>query len=52
VDLKRSHVYLELEGLLPEAAARVTVNEAYAGGCIGNPLRLEVTPVVCTRNRV
>jgi hypothetical protein len=44
VNLKSARVVLELETLLPEAAARVTINETYAGGFIGSPLRLEITP--------
>ncbi len=39
---------LELEGLAPEAAARVTVNGAYAGGFIDKPLRLDVSRHVKT----
>jgi hypothetical protein len=42
-DLKKSRVYLELDELAPEAAARVTVNDHFAGGFIGRPLRLDVT---------
>ena len=43
VDLKQCRVYLELESLAPEAAARVSVNGTYAGGFISAPLRLDVT---------
>lgn len=43
LDLKKSRVCVEMDGLLPEAAARVTVNGSYAGGFIGKPFRLEVT---------
>jgi len=43
-DLAASRVHLELDSLAPEAAARVTVNGAYAGGFIDKPLRLDVTP--------
>jgi hypothetical protein len=43
LDLRRSRVYLEMDELTPEAAARVTVNGVYAGGFIGKPFRLEVT---------
>ena len=43
VDLSRSRVYLEMDALSPEEAARVTVNGARAGGFIGRPLRLDVT---------
>ncbi len=42
VDLGR-RVYLVLDGLEPEAAARVTINGKEAGGVIGNPLMLEVS---------
>jgi len=44
VNLARSRIYLEMSGVAPEAAARVTVNGEDAGGCIGAPLRLAVTP--------
>ncbi len=43
VDLAKARVYLELEGLSPEEAARVTVNGQDAVGFIGRPLRLDVT---------
>jgi hypothetical protein len=43
VDLAKSRVFLEVDGLIPEAAARVTVNGQVAGGFIGKPLRLEIT---------
>ena len=43
VDLKNSRIYLEVDDLAPEAAARVTVNGHFAGGFIGAPLRLDVT---------
>ena len=36
-------VCLELEGLQPEEAARVSINGQFAGGVIGKPLRLDVT---------
>ena len=35
-------VYLEMVGVAPEQAARVTINGCDAGGVIGAPLRLEV----------
>jgi len=40
----RSRVYLEMDELAPEVAARVSVNGQDAGGFIGAPLRLLVTP--------
>jgi hypothetical protein len=43
LDLERSRVFLEMSGLEPEAAARVTVNGRDASGFIGKPLRLDVT---------
>jgi hypothetical protein len=43
VDLSRSLVFLEMDELAPEAAARVTVNGTDAGGFIGAPLRLALT---------
>ena len=46
VDLTRQRVLLALDTLVPEAAARVTVNGQDAGGFIGKPLRLDVTKFV------
>jgi len=43
VKLSSVRVYLEMEDVLPEAAVRVTVNGEDAGGCIGKPLRLDIT---------
>lgn len=43
VKLAGARVYLELDDLAPEAAAHVTVNDQFAGGFIGKPLRLEIT---------
>ena len=43
LDLTKARVYLEVDGLTPEAAASVTVNGRFAGGFIGKPLRLNVT---------
>ena len=43
VDLSAARVYLELDGLAPEAAASITVNGRYAGGFIGKPFLLNVT---------
>lgn len=40
-DLTTARVVLEMEGLSPEEAARVTINGQDAGGFIGKPLRLE-----------
>jgi hypothetical protein len=42
-NLPQAPVYLELETLAPETAARVTVNGQDAGGIIGKPLRLNVS---------
>jgi hypothetical protein len=42
-DAAGSRVFLELEKVEPEAAARVTINGRDRGGCIGQPLRLDVT---------
>jgi len=36
-------IYLELDTVQPEAAARVTVNGQDAGGFIERPLRLDIT---------
>ena len=46
LDLAQSRLFLVMDALAPEEAARVTVNGAYAGGIIGKPLRLEVTPLL------
>lgn len=43
VDLKAVRAYLELEGVQPEPAARVWVNDHDAGGFIGKPLRLDIS---------
>jgi len=43
IDLAGSRIYLELDELSPEAAARITVNGTHAGGFIGKPFRLDVT---------
>jgi hypothetical protein len=42
LNLKTSRVYLEMDDIAPELASRVTVNEVYAGGFLGKPLRLDV----------
>lgn len=42
LDLTKSQVYLEMDSIAPEVAARITVNGRDAGGLIGRPLRLEV----------
>ncbi len=41
-DLRGSRVYLELDRVAPETAARVMVNGSDAGGFIGLPSRLEI----------
>ena len=43
VNLSNARVLLELDELMPEEAARVTINGNYAGGFIGKPFRLDVT---------
>ncbi|MBN8460739.1 MAG: hypothetical protein J0M04_23150 [Verrucomicrobia bacterium] len=43
IDPVHSRVYLECDVLTPEEAARITVNDAYAGGFLGRPLRLDIT---------
>jgi len=43
LDLSKTRVYVLCEGIEPEAAARITVNNAYAGGFIESPLRLEIS---------
>jgi hypothetical protein len=41
--LDQVRVFLEMDEIAPEEAARVTVNGHYAGGFIGKPFRLDVT---------
>jgi hypothetical protein len=43
LNLAKARVYLEIETLEPEEAARITINGKDAGGFIGRPLRLDVT---------
>jgi len=45
LNLARYRVYVEMDGLIRPAAS-VTVNGAYAGGMIGGPFRLNVSPHV------
>jgi hypothetical protein len=53
VNLKDVPVDLEMDGIVPEEAAAVTVNGKYAGGVIGKPLRLDVTGFLKTgANRI
>ena len=42
-DLAQSRIYLEMNHLAPEIAARIAVNGKDAGGLIGKPARLEIT---------
>ncbi|MBN1123395.1 MAG: hypothetical protein JXA82_00210, partial [Sedimentisphaerales bacterium] len=42
-DLKNQRILIEMQQVEPEAAARITVNDQYAGGVIEKPLRLEIT---------
>lgn len=44
LDLTAARIVLEMDNLSPEEAARITINGKDAGGFIGKPLRLEVTP--------
>ncbi|MFO1492567.1 MAG: glycosyl hydrolase [Kiritimatiellia bacterium] len=46
VDPASARVCLELDGVAPEEAARVTINGRDAGGMIGRPLRLDVTALL------
>lgn len=39
-----ARVYLEMDEIVPEEAASITINGRSAGGFIGRPFRLEVTP--------
>ena len=43
LDLATARVVLEMDGLAPEEAARVTINGNDAGGIIGRPFLLDVT---------
>ncbi|MCF7676036.1 MAG: hypothetical protein K9N23_07265 [Akkermansiaceae bacterium] len=43
VDLGAARIFLEMDELAPEAAARVSINGNDAGGFIGRPFRLDVT---------
>jgi hypothetical protein len=43
LSLANKRVYLEMDDPAPEVAARVTVNDQFAGGFIGKPSRLDVT---------
>jgi hypothetical protein len=46
IDLAKACIDLECDDLAPEAAARITVNGRYAGGFLGRPFRLDVTPLL------
>ncbi|MGC8643141.1 MAG: glycosyl hydrolase, partial [Isosphaeraceae bacterium] len=48
LELAGARVYLEMDEIRPEAAARVTINGQDAGGFIGRPLRLDVTGLIRT----
>jgi len=53
MDLSKTRVILDMNGIGPEEAARVTVNGKDAGGLIGKPLRLDVTAHLKTgENRI
>ncbi len=53
VKLDQVRIFIEMDELVPEEAARVTINGKYAGGFIGKPFRLEVTPhLVAGQNKV
>jgi len=43
VDLAKSRIYIELDELVPEAAASISVNGQHAGGFIDKPFRLNIT---------
>ncbi len=52
-DLDLGRAVLELDGLEPEEAARMTLNGKDAGGFIGKPFRLEVTRhLKCGQNSI
>ncbi|MGE4286233.1 MAG: glycosyl hydrolase [Phycisphaerae bacterium] len=39
----KTRLILSMKGIEPEQAARITVNGAYAGGCIGAPMHKDIT---------
>jgi len=43
LNLRKNRVYLEVDDLAPEAAARVSINNHFVGGFVGKPLRLEIS---------
>jgi len=43
VDPAKSRIYIELDELVPEAAANISVNDQFAGGFIDKPFRLDIT---------
>jgi hypothetical protein len=43
LDLRKNRIYLELEDLAPETAARVSINNQFVGGFLTHPLRLDVS---------
>jgi hypothetical protein len=43
MNLATARIFLQMDEITPEAAARVTINGKDAGGFVGQPLRLEVT---------
>ncbi len=45
VNLKTHRVYLEMDDL-PDTAAAIRVNGNFAGGCIGAPLRVNITDLI------
>jgi hypothetical protein len=53
VKLDQVRVFIEMDALSPEEAARVTINGKYVGGFIGKPFRLDVTQhLVSGQNKV
>lgn len=45
-DLAGARIDLACDEIVPEAAARITVNGRYAGGFLGRPFRLDVTSLL------
>ena len=46
LDLTAVRAFLELSDIEPEGAARISVNGRDAGGFLGAPFRLEITPLL------
>jgi len=45
-NLKHQRILLEMQQIEPEAAARITVNDRYAGGIIEKPFSLDISEYI------